>query len=109
MPTSHWVYDFLDRLETRGLLPRLLGDTRPMTRLAIARELLPLLSRKEELSRAEREQIEFLENELREEFEQLGMEPAIVTTGWSRLVRHGLIDPWAPDLLYANGRNMLDF
>jgi len=109
LPTSHWVYDFLDRLETRGLLPRLLGDTRPMTRLAIARELLPLLSRLEELSRAEGEQIEFLKSELREEFGQLGVEFTGQSTGWSRLVRHGLVDPWAPDLLYANGRNMLDF
>jgi len=109
MPTSHWIYDYLDRLETRGLLPRLLGDTRPMTRLAIARELLPLLSRKEELSRAEREQIEFLENELREEFEQLGMEITGQSTGWTRLTRHKWVDPWAPDQLYANGRNMLDF
>ncbi len=107
-PTSHWVYDFLDRLETRGLLPRFLGDTRPMTRLAIARELLPLLSGYEAFSRAEREQLDFLKIELHEEFEQLGLKTEHPQTGWSRLVHHPWVDPWAPDLFYTNGRNLLD-
>jgi hypothetical protein len=109
LPTSHWAYEYLDRLETRGLLPRLLGNTRPMTRLAIARELLPLVENPGPLQRAEREQLDFLRDELREEFLQLGVQRDQHTTGWSRLVRHGLIDPWAPDALYANGRNLLAF
>lgn len=109
IPTSHWVYDYLDRLETRGLLSRPLIDTLPMNRMAIARELLPLLSHRELLARAEREQLDFLLIELREEFEQLGVKENLSSTGWSRLVHHRLVDSWAPDLLYANGRNMCAF
>jgi len=106
VPTSHWVYAFLDRLEARGALERVLSNTRPMTRLDIADALRPLLADEGRLSRADRQQLEFLEVEFREELRPAVTLPA---TRLSRLIRHPWIDPWLPDQICANGRNFFTF
>lgn len=109
VPVSHWAYEYLDRLETRGVLERTLSQTRPMTRLNIARALVLLRENTPGLSRADQQALNFLRVEFQEEFQQLGVEPVTPETGWHRLTRHKWIDPWAPDILYGNGRNMLSF
>ena len=109
VPVSHWGYDYLDRLETLGRVERSLSQTRPMTRLAFARILLPLQADAPGLGRADREALIFLRREFQEEFIRLGDDISPAGTGWNRLTRHPLIDPWAPDILYADGRHMLSF
>ncbi len=107
-PSSHWVYDFLDRMETKGVLPVLLAGTKPMTRSEIAQHLATISQFYQQggkLSRAEVEQLEFLHGEFREELERLQAKTADRTSELSRIIRHRWIDPWLPNLIYANGRN----
>ncbi|MCF7804193.1 MAG: hypothetical protein K9N46_07890 [Candidatus Marinimicrobia bacterium] len=49
------VYDYLERMATRGFLPGYMDDTRPLTRDYIAEQLRRLDEQRSELSRIERE------------------------------------------------------
>jgi len=107
-PSSHWVYDFLDRMETKGVLPVVLAGTKPMSRCEIAKNLAAITQFCEQggkLSRTEIEQLEFLHSEFREELERLQVKSVAKASELSRVVRHRWIDPWLPNLIYANGRN----
>ncbi len=107
-PSSHWVYDFLDRMETKGVLPVVLAGTKPMSRCEIAKNLAAITQFCEQggkLSRTEIEQLEFLHTEFLEELEWLQVNSSAKTSDLTRVVRHRWIDPWLPNLIYANGRN----
>jgi len=102
---DHWVYDYLDRLETRGILPVVLAGTRPITRAEIGRCLSEASQREDDLSRVERDQLRYLCYEFME-----NVEPSCPAAGDPRLTglrRCSWIDPWLPDLVYANGRDFL--
>ncbi len=107
VPSDHWVYDFLDRMETKGVLPIVLANTKPLTRQEIAAYVVELLKDKAALSRTESEQLEFLCHEFAEEIAQKTSFHQKNPSRLSRLVRHKWIDPWLPDAVYANGKNFL--
>ncbi len=110
VPARHWVYDFLERMETRSLLPHLLANTRPMTRMELASSVAALkehLQQGVRLTAAETEAVHFLEQEFCEELNRLGSPPQPSQTRLHRLVHSRALDPLLPDALYANGRNFL--
>ncbi|MDZ7377885.1 MAG: capsule assembly Wzi family protein [candidate division KSB1 bacterium] len=110
VPVRHWVYDFLERMETKGLLPHLLGNTKPLTRMEVALSVAALsegLRQGTRLTAAETEAVRFLEQEFREELTRLGTSPNSDPTRLERLVHSRLLDRFLPDLIYANGRNFL--
>jgi len=53
VPVEHWVYDFLERLETRGLINSEDFNMRPFSRMAVA-ELLLQASKSENQSKLSR-------------------------------------------------------
>ncbi len=107
VPTHHWVYDFLERLETKGILSRVHNNTRPMTRIELAEYLAQVVPLADRCSRADRQQLDFLRTEFREELEKLHVPAPEEPTTMERLVRHKWVDRWLPNLFYANGRNFL--
>ncbi|MBN1996021.1 hypothetical protein JW935_00630 [candidate division KSB1 bacterium] len=102
VPVQHRVYEFLDRMETGGVLPVVLSGTRPLTRLQIAGYLQELEPKVSLLTGTDRQMLDYLRNEF---YTELDLQPA-KNTRISRLVS-GILDPALPDFFYANGRNML--
>lgn len=110
VPPAHWVYEFLERLETQRILPIVLSGTKPMTRNEIAEHLFPLYSSdslRQRLSRVQRQQLDWLRVEFREELDRLGCQTISKETSWQRLTQHKWLRPWLPAQIYQNGRNML--
>jgi hypothetical protein len=104
VPLNDRIYDYLDRMETKRYIPVVLEGTRPMTRSEIARDLAQVSQHLDKLSRTDRDMYEFFCVEFKEELESQCGDQA---TDLTKLVRHKWIDPWLPDMLYANGRNLL--
>ncbi len=107
--SEHWVYDYLDRLETRDVLERVHNSTRPMTRDQIADHLRDIISdshKQEQLNRIEQDQLFYLLVEFQEELGDLEKFTA-EKSRIERFLQHEKIDPWLPDVLYQNGRNFL--
>lgn len=108
VPSNHWVYDFLDRMETKGIVPSVLASTKPLTRQEIAAYLVEIEKSGAALSRVENEQYAFLCREFAEEMTQKGSSRRQTKIPrLSQLTHHKWIDPWLPDEIYANGRNFL--
>ena len=66
VPLNHWVYDFIERLETKKIIPNVLNNTKPFTRKEIAGYLRELIKQNESahiLNRVEQEQLDFLKLE----------------------------------------------
>ncbi|MDZ7796609.1 MAG: hypothetical protein U5N56_06015 [Candidatus Marinimicrobia bacterium] len=55
VPVQDPVYDYLERMATRGIIPGLLNDTRPLQRDIIAEYLHKVLMNEDKLNRVERE------------------------------------------------------
>lgn len=108
---DHWVYSFLDRLKAKRLLPALFPNTKPYTRYQIAKALLPVIqnSQAADLTRVERQQLAFLQYELREEFDRLGMEASESEDSHLRFLtrRVPLVRRIFP-FFFANGRDLAE-
>ncbi|RKY82296.1 hypothetical protein DRQ11_14470 [candidate division KSB1 bacterium] len=110
-PLNHWVYNFLERMETKGLLTMVLNGTKPLTRREIAQYVAELLQNPKKLARlnkVEKEQVQFLKLEFREELLELGIE--VKTTAdrqLQRLCHSRWLNPIIPKLLFKNGRNLV--
>jgi len=110
-PMNHWVYEYLDRLQTKGIITDLLPGTKPYTRKQIANSLFPILKNyplQEQLNSTEKEQLEFLVFEFREEFSKLGIETKdLKKNRLFTLRRKSFLGKMLPDFLYQNNRNLL--
>ncbi len=105
IPTGHWVYDYLDRLETRRVIPVALTSTQPMTRSEIFTLLKNIDTAR--LNKTEQQQFDYLRLEFQEEWSVDQDSPG--PSRWQRITRHPWIDPWLPDVIYANQRNFLSY
>ena len=108
VPSSHWVYDYLDRLEVKRVLPVVLGGTKPMTRDEIAGLVFVVKKYSEaggDLSRAEMEQLLFLQREFYEELQKYEPISTKAESRWSKIVEYKWIESWLPGFIYENGRN----
>jgi len=70
LPVNHPVYDFLERMETRGVLPLSHLGIRPTTRTYAARLLSRVYAEKEQLSETDREELNHLLEEFRYDLPQ---------------------------------------
>jgi len=102
--SEHWVYEYLERLEAKHLLSFVLNSTRPMTRDEIAGHLKTAYQNRQQLNRVELEQLLFLLDEFREELSDIYSPKA---TTLHRITGSKWLDPLLPDIIYANGRNLL--
>ncbi len=110
VPSQHWVYDYLERMAAKGLLPYCLITTRPLTRADIAGAIAMLSEQEQagiELTHVELETLHFLRHEFAEELQHMGVQLDPPRTRLLRLVRSRWLDPLLPDVIYANGRNLL--
>ena len=105
VPSHHWVYDFLDRLEAKRVLPVVLNGTRPMTRAEIAGHVALLIDHPE-LNRVEREQLAYLRFEFQEELQAKG--DADYPSRLRQLSKSRWVDPWLPDFVCPKGRHLLE-
>lgn len=104
VPSGHWVYEYLSRLEAQRLLPVVLNNTRPMTRHEIAGYLETVYRLRQQLNNVQQEQLEFLLGEFREELPQQYAEQQRVA---GQPMRDKKIFSRLPAILYANNRNLL--
>lgn len=65
------VYDYLDRMETRGICRDLLNDIRPMQRDDVVKALLQIKKAEAQLPRADRELLDYYLSEYRRELSEL--------------------------------------
>jgi len=107
VPVRHWVYDYLDRMETKRLLPVVLGCTKPMTRQEIGGYLKALKKKRHKLSRTENEQLDFLLFEFQHALGKKSKRPKYKSR-LKKITQQNWIDPWLPDFVYPTGRHLLE-
>ena len=110
VPSSHWVYEFLDRCETKGVLSFVLSGTKPLTRKEIAGYLSPLINDEQvylRLSKTEQQQLSFLVFEFQEELNDGSSDNYISRI--EQIKKNKFVDAVLPDILYHDNRNFLQF
>ncbi len=77
LPLDHWAYQFLERMETRGILAKMRNGSRPFTRVKIARWLQKIDTytkhHPEVLSKVEKDMFERLKGEFWDELKDRGI------------------------------------
>jgi hypothetical protein len=77
VPLQHWVYDFLDRLQTKGIIRDVISFSKPYSRhevaLMLAETVQKTKSGREELSSTEASLFEQLKGEFHEELQALNI------------------------------------
>jgi len=71
LPSSHEVYQFLRRMESRGLLQQYRDAARPLSRRDLARHLKDLAEKAKQMTSVERDIYEFLKGEFQYELSSL--------------------------------------
>ncbi|MBN1561014.1 hypothetical protein JW998_12245 [candidate division KSB1 bacterium] len=104
VPSTHWVYDFLDRLEAKRITPIVLAGTRPMTRAEIARHLDRADEARGKLSKTERDQLDFLLFE----FQEHATKKSSQKTRIKKFTELSWMNAWWPEFLYPLGRHLLE-
>ena len=77
VPLNHPVYDYLERAETKGLLKKFLGGTKPFTRKECAEAILNIANRFDQLDNLDKENVVFFISEFIEEFDEKNIEPVM--------------------------------
>ena len=106
---NHWVYDFLDRLQTKRLITELLPGTKPYTRSQIAKYLSPLmknLNGQTDLNSTELDQLNYLKLEFKEELSVLGIDVSKASDNRLEYLRYkSFLRKLLPDFILKNRRN----
>jgi len=112
VPLNHWSYEFVERLETRGVLTGILNGTKPYSREEMAGYLLQVQEKargRELLNSVELRQLDFLRFEFQEEFRQLGgLNGHTTTTKIQKLKDKTFVGRAFPDFVYKNYRNLIN-
>ncbi|MFQ6092580.1 MAG: capsule assembly Wzi family protein [bacterium] len=81
VPADDWSYDFLERMETKGVLKRVFDETRPMPREEMARAIQQVIEAAEggdtRITSVDRAELEWLKREFWNELKRLGVEPGV--------------------------------
>jgi len=113
VPLNHWVYQFVERFEARGVIHGVLNGSRPFSRDEMTRYLRQIEKSAEQgasLNSVEQEQFNFLKLEFSEEFSALtGLESSHFVTRIERIKNSGFPGKILPKFIYRNNRNMLNF
>lgn len=84
VPLHDPVYAYLERMATRGIVPEMMNDTRPLQRDAVVAYLLDVRAEQSKLPRVDRELLDDFLSEYRRELEK-GKHPAIAGNADHRL------------------------
>lgn len=113
VPLSHWVYDVLERWETRGYIDNVYDHTRPYTRTETAEYIAQVLERyrqqPERFTGFDRQYLEYCAEEFAEELQALKA-PLPKRTDVNRFRRLRRVPPLSyilPGFVYHNNRNFL--
>ncbi len=113
VPLHHWSYDFVERMETKGLISGVLNNTKPYSREEMAGYLLQMMQHENIghlLTKVEQQQVDFLRFEYKEEFETLtGQDGMHYQSRLAKIKHSGLGTKVIPGFLYKNDRNLLNF
>ena len=104
VPLTHWSYDFIERLHTRDLIDSPLLSTRPLTRQYMAKMIVDVAN-DARLAAWEKESVDFLLFEWREEVEALGRNDLGMRIAAQAVFNRRRLQ-WLPDFLYRNARNL---
>ena len=107
VPANHWVYNYLDRMETKRLLPVVLSGTKPMTRQEIGGCLKALKKKRRTLSKTENEQLDFLLFEFQDALGKKSKRHKYKSR-LKKITQQNWVDPWLPDFVYPTGRHLLE-
>ncbi|MFQ5866331.1 MAG: capsule assembly Wzi family protein [bacterium] len=109
VPLNHWAYDFIERLEAKGVITGALNGTKPYSRMEMANYLLQIEEKLKDgryLSSVEYSQWEFLRFEYKEEFEQLsGSNGISYQPRLEKIKTSKIIGKLFPSFIYKNSRN----
>ncbi|MFQ6115423.1 MAG: hypothetical protein ACE5NG_15290, partial [bacterium] len=109
VPLNHWAYEYVERLEAKGLITGALNGTRPYSRIEMARYLLQVEEKVKEarnLNSVELSQWEFLRFEFQEEYEQLtGSNGISYQPKLEKIKNSKIIGKLFPSFIYRNSRN----
>lgn len=109
VPLNHWAYDYLERLETRRVLPAVLNATRPLSRMEIARCLVNVHQQLDALNQVEQEQLNFLNIDFKEELAGLLGHLTPDPNRIQRIRNHKYVQKVLPKIIYQNDRNFLNW
>ncbi len=108
-PMNHWVYDFLDRLQTKRIITELLPGTKPYTRFQIAKFLSPIMKDRNgqiDLSSTELDQLNYLKLEFKEELSDQGIDVSKANDNRLEYLRYkSFLRKLLPDFILKNRRN----
>jgi len=112
VPLHHWAYEFVDRMETKGLIRGAFNSTKPYSREEMVGYLLQIDAHPggSVLSKTEQEQLDFLRFEFQEEFRQLGGQNGhSYRSRISKIKNSSIGGKLLPGFVYRNNRNMFSF
>ncbi|MDZ7261427.1 MAG: capsule assembly Wzi family protein [candidate division KSB1 bacterium] len=110
VPLNHWVYDFIERWETRKVITGVLNGTKPISRKELAGYLAQIITKVEDglvLNKVEQEQLDFLKFEFQEELNSFPKPDD--TARIARFKKLKFIDKLLPDFVYKNNRNFISW
>ena len=107
IPLNHWVYDYLERLETKQIIQGVLNGTKPLSRMEIARYLAKAHQNFDQLNKVEQDQLNYLNIEFKEELDGLIEHLTPYQTKINRIRNNKYIKKVLPKIVYQNNRNFL--
>lgn len=112
VPLNHWAYEFVERMEAKGVLTGVLNGTKPYSREEMVDYLLAMEQRVDAgypLNDVEARQLQFLRFEFGEEFKhKTGKNGIDYPSRIEAMKRSKLLGKIFPDFLYRNNRNLID-
>jgi hypothetical protein len=109
VPLNRWVYDYLERLETKQVIQGVLNSSKPLSRMEIAQYLAKAYRKFEELTKVEQNQLNFLNIEFKEELNGLVEHLTPYQTRIHRIRNHKYVKKVLPRFVYQNDRNFLSW
>lgn len=109
VPLNHWVYDYLERLETKQVIQGILNVSKPLSRMEVAQYLAAAHQHFEQLNSIEQEQLNFLNIEFKEELSALIEHLTSYQTRIQRIRNNRSIKKVLPGFIYQNDRNFLSY
>ncbi|HEX9972107.1 MAG TPA: capsule assembly Wzi family protein, partial [bacterium] len=99
----------LERLETRQVIHGVINSSKPLSRQEIARHLGEAQKQEDRLTKVERDQLNFLTIEFKEELSTAVGQLKAYQTRIQRLRQNKIVQKIIPGILYQNNRNFLSW
>lgn len=111
VPLNHWSYEFIDRMETKGLITDVLNSTKPYSREEMVGYLVQLkknIDNGAALNTVEQDQLKYLQFEFSDEFNEQNTGTDIETSYPTTIQKVKNSKPFSalPNFIYQNNRNL---